>query len=348
MQVRLSQVPEILMACWEMGEIPYLEGPPGIGKSDAVKQFLEALKVKLGNPPAFFYHEFRGSTAEPTDLSGLPFPINNRTTYLKPTWWPEAGPGVFFLDEFPQATQEMMNAFSQVFDRVAIGADFPKDVMIVLAGNRMADGAAVNRIPSHIRNRVAHFEVAFAVDDWTAYNLAIGTRPEIVAFGRFKPEMFCECPPKDGKPFLSGRSLTKCSKILEQGIAKPLDLAFYSSLVGEEAAVALTGFLRIAGGVVSPDAVLLDPGNAPIPKEKSAIMAVCTALTHRCSVSNFDRICQYALRLAPEDSILLVVGCIQKDNAYRKNNPHVKAVPIDTLGGKSFTEWTVKYQDVLK
>lgn len=346
MQIQVGQIPDVLMACHEMGAIPYLEGPPGVGKSELIHQFRDALKVKLGNPSQFFYMEFRGSTAEPTDFIGLPFPKDGKTIFLKPQWWPEAGPGLFFLDEFPQSSPAVMCAFTQVFDRVAEGASFPADIMIVLAGNRMTDGAAVNRIPSHIRNRILHFEIGFSVNDWAAYNIAAGTRPEVVAFGKFKPELFSDTPPKDGKPFMSGRSLTRCSKVLEHGVKKPLDLAMYSALIGEEAATMLTGFLRVCQNIVSPDVILLDPVNAPIPTEKSATIAVCTALAHKASATNFDRICQYALRLPPEDSVLLVVGAIQTDNARRAQGQ--KGQPLAAVGGKAFIEWTTKYQDVLK
>jgi len=134
---------------------------------------------------------------------------------------------------------------------------------------------------------------------------------------------------------------------LELGVGKPLDLAMYAALIGEEAAVTLVGFLRVCQSIVSPDVILLDPANAPIPAEKSAMIAVCTALAHKATPANFDRICQYALRLAAEDSILLVVGSIQKDNAGRKTGT-VKSPPLAAVGGRAFIEWTAKFQDVLR
>lgn len=348
MKISVGQIPEVLEHCFQAKFIPYFEGPPGMGKSEVVHQFRDSLKTRLGNPSNFFYQEFRGSTAEPTDILGLPFPDKGKTTWLKPTWWPESGPGLFFLDEFPQSSQAVMCAFSQIFDRVSEGATFPADIMIVLAGNRMSDGAAANRIPSHIRNRVLHFEVGFSVDDWSNYNLAIGTRPEVVAFGRFKADLFCENPPKDGKPFMTGRSLTKCSKVLELGVKAPLDLAMFTGLIGEGAAIEFTGFLRIMQSLVPPDIVLLDPDKAPIPTEESALFAMVQALVFKASPGNFDRICQYALRLPAEKSILLVVGSIQRHNAVMLQNPAAKLPPLVTAGGKFFTQWSIKYQDVMK
>lgn len=350
MKISVGQIPAVLETCRAMGAIPYLEGPPGGGKSESVKQFVDSLRVKLGNPKDFFDEEFRGSSSEPTDITGLPFPKDGRTIFLRPDFYPEDPnlQGVWFWDEFPQSSPAMMCALTPILDRTGPGKNFPKGIMIILAGNRVADGASVNRIPSHIRNRILHFEIAFSVDDWSTYNLSIGTRPEIVAFGRFKPEMFCDTPPKDGRPFMSGRSLTRCSKILELGVGKPLDLAMYAALIGDEAATVLTGFLRVRQSIVSPDVILLDPVGAPIPTEKSAMIAVCTALAHKSTVGNFDRICQYALRLAPEDSIALVVGSIQKDNAQRRLNPATAGQPLAACGGKAFIDWSVKFQDVLK
>lgn len=68
--------------------VPNLIGSPGIGKSDVIKQVAENLNLKL--------IDFRLSTCDPTDLTGLPFVNNGRSAYLPNEAFPLVG------DELPK------------------------------------------------------------------------------------------------------------------------------------------------------------------------------------------------------------------------------------------------------
>jgi len=64
-----------------------LIGSPGLGKSDIIKQVAKDLNLKV--------IDFRLSTADPTDLSGMPFVENGRSVYLPNVAFPIVG------DELP-------------------------------------------------------------------------------------------------------------------------------------------------------------------------------------------------------------------------------------------------------
>lgn len=64
-----------------------LIGSPGLGKSDVIKQVAKELNLKV--------IDFRLSTADPTDLSGMPFVENGRSDYLPNIAFPIQG------DELP-------------------------------------------------------------------------------------------------------------------------------------------------------------------------------------------------------------------------------------------------------
>ena len=68
-----------------------LIGSPGVGKSDVIKQVAKSLNLKL--------IDFRLSTADPTDLSGLPFVDNGRSVFLP-------------NEAFPIATDEIPDGFN--------------------------------------------------------------------------------------------------------------------------------------------------------------------------------------------------------------------------------------------
>ena len=87
-----------------------LIGSPGVGKSDVIKQVAESLNLKV--------IDFRLSTADPTDLSGLPFYENGRSVFLPNVAFPIAsGPlpegkdgWLLFLDEISNAPMSVQAA----------------------------------------------------------------------------------------------------------------------------------------------------------------------------------------------------------------------------------------------
>ncbi|GHU30402.1 hypothetical protein AGMMS50256_17270 [Betaproteobacteria bacterium] len=81
----------------------FIWGPPGIGKSDMVRQ-AAVQQGWLQDNKAFI--DVRLSQMEPVDLRGLPVPDMSarKTDWLPPTWLPFEGSawpnsGVLFLDE---------------------------------------------------------------------------------------------------------------------------------------------------------------------------------------------------------------------------------------------------------
>ena len=74
----------------------FIWGPPGVGKSDVVRQAREVLDVNLIDQ--------RLSQMDPTDLKGIPFNNKGYTDYAIPNFLPRVerdGPnGILFLDEF--------------------------------------------------------------------------------------------------------------------------------------------------------------------------------------------------------------------------------------------------------
>jgi hypothetical protein len=81
------------------------------------------------------------------------------------------------------------------------------------------------------------------------------------------------------------------------------------------------------------DAILLNPTSEPVPDAAAAQYAVASALAHRATDTNFDRICLYLDRIPTEFRVLCV-----RDATLRE--PAIKCTA-------SYTKWAVRNHHVL-
>ncbi len=114
----------------------FMWGPPGIGKSDIIKQ--------LGDEQDREVIDVRLSLWEPTDIKGIPF----YNTQLNTMSWapPQELPSdpdstaILFLDELNSAAPATQAAAYQLILNRRVGTyKLPKGVSIVAAGNRETD-----------------------------------------------------------------------------------------------------------------------------------------------------------------------------------------------------------------
>ena len=85
--------------------------------------------------------------------------------------------------------------------------------------------------------------------------------------------------------------------------------------MGEVAAVEFAAFLKVWRELPHPRAVLNDPGNADIPENASALMALCGSLYRLASDVTLDAIVTYATRLRRELGESLVGACVRREPA---------------------------------
>jgi len=109
--------------------------------------------------------------------------------------------------------------------------------------------------------------------------------------------------------------------------------AMICGAVGEGVGTEFESFLKMAHQLPDPDLIIMDPENAKVPTDLSAVYATVGALSMRASANNFDRILKYGDRLKKEFQVLLV-----RDASKRQP---------DVANTKAFTEWAIKNTDVL-
>ena len=316
-------------------QIPILvTGQPGQGKTDIVSQAAAACDADL-----IIAHPV---VDDPVDYKGMPAIIDGKYATFLPFGNLKAlidatRPTVYFLDDLGQAPKSVQAAAMQLLLARRINGHKVADcVTFIAATNRKEDKAGVTGILEPVKDRFAAIvELAPSLADWVRWALENNLPHELVSFIRYRPQFL------DGFKATSDmtksptpRTIAGVGRLMQVGIPKELELRVFNTAAGKEFAIEFTGFLRVYRGLPDPDAVLLDPKNSIIPQEKSALYALCGALSARASESNMERFITYVDRLPEEFSVLSVRDAVARD---KMGLPKTRA----------FAEWVTRHQDIL-
>lgn len=300
-----------------------LWGPPGIGKSDLMKQLAQLLGYQLKDD--------RAVLKDPVDLRGMPAVIDGKTTWALPADFPTCGKGVWFMDELNRAPTLVQNAYFQlVLDRQLGEYRMPPEWRVMAACN-YEDGG-VQRMPAALMNRFVHVHLVVDVDDWCNWALDAGLEVLMIAFMRFRPELLHKFD-RQAKAFPTPRSWAFVDKIIKQKPSVEVRRALVAGAVGEGAEVEFTSFYELYKNLPNIDAILLDPANAAMVTEAIQLYAVSAALANRAKPENFSRVMTYLNRLPEEYSVFAVKSAVAR-------NPDLQST-------MEFIEWSVKHQEFI-
>lgn len=216
-----SETMSFIEMCLKIREIPYIAGPPGIGKSAIVAQIADQYDLEL--------LDIRLSQYLVEDLTGIPSidANTNKAKYNPFATFPMVGdplpPGkkgwLIFLDELSSASEEILAATYSLLHGHTIGGHkiHPK-ARIVAAGNRSSDSAIARDLPDTIISRVLPIEMRVSVDDWIIHAKSEGVHPELVSFLTKYPDfLLSQVDPNkraELETFPNPRSWMKAAKFL--------------------------------------------------------------------------------------------------------------------------------------
>jgi hypothetical protein len=198
----LSTIKQAVSVCFtpSLNLVPVIWGPVGWTKSATIKSLADDLGLPL--------HDVRLSDKEPTDLGGIPFPVDKEIngevqkvlSYLANSLLPWAElygddyECILFFDEVDRTSVDVLNVALQVLlDRGVNGRKLSKGTHIVCAGNGTTD-TGTTELTSAAATRLAHFYVetsgARALDHWIDWANASGIDSALVGYARFRPDVF--------------------------------------------------------------------------------------------------------------------------------------------------------------
>jgi len=278
-----------------------LWGPPGIGKSQCVKQLSDEFKIG--------FIDLRLSLLNPVDLRGLPVVDReaHKARWLEPEFLPngkDQPKGILFLDEINLAPLSVQAAAYQlILDRRLGNYRLPDGWQIVAAGNRETDNANVVKFPAPLANRFIHIDIEPDFDCWKAWALQNKIDERVISFLTKLPQHLFRMPKAGEKCFPTPRTWEYVS-ILNN----PED-AYLA--VGEGVSAEYNAFLSVYKKLPDIDGILsgkIKPGlfKRNIPKENDVLFALATALATRCKPSQLKNFFEYIRHLPKEFEVLTV------------------------------------------
>ena len=323
-----------------------LWGPPGVGKSDIVRQ--------VGAKRAVPVIDIRLSQMEPSDLRGIPFRVEQRVEWAVPAILPDTqrhgAQGILFLDEITSAAPTVSAAAYQlILDRRLGEYQVPEGWAIIAAGNRQGDRGVTYSMPAPLANRFSHYTVETHLDDWVAWAYQNGIDQRLIGFLRFRPELLFDFDPAHNPAaFPSPRSWEFAHRALQKFGDQPnLLLQALQACVGAAAGIELKAFVDNLDKLPDIEAIVAGECN-DVPKEIDLQYAVASALVGYAirakagkkqnqseAQQTYGHILDYAGRFRQKEMGVMLVS-----DMHRAIGQELFAVPL-------FSQWAQSIADVL-
>jgi hypothetical protein len=324
----------------------FIWGPPGIGKSDIIKQ--------LGTELDAHVIDVRLSLWEPTDIKGIPYFDSNDGTMR---WAPPAelpskemashhNQIVLFLDEMNSAAPAVQAAAYQLILNRRVGAyELPDNVVIVAAGNRESDKGVTYRMPAPLANRFVHLEMAVDWDDWFDWSTINRVHKDVVGFLTFSKKDLYDFDPKSAsRAFATPRSWSFVSELLvDDDTDNDTLMNLVCGAIGEGLASKFMAHRKHASKLPNPSDILSGKVNKLDTKEISAqyslVVSLCYELKDSCDkkakdwndqVNNF-----FEFMMKNFETELVIMGTKLALSSYK--------LPLDPDEIKCFDDFHAKF-----
>ena len=324
----------------------FLWGPPGIGKSDIIKQLGDELEAHV--------IDVRLSLWEPTDIKGIPYFDSNDGTmrWAPPAELPDAAMSakhkniVLFLDEMNSAAPAVQAAAYQLILNRRVGTyHLPDNVVIVAAGNRETDKGVTFRMPAPLANRFVHLEMAVDWDDYFEWAVDNNIHKDVVGFLSFsKKDLYDFDPKSSSRAFATPRSWSFVSELLTDDDTDHETLMdLVSGSVGEGLAGKFMAHRKHASKMPNPSDILSGKVKEMKTKEISAMysltISLCYELKDSCDkkVKNWnDQVnCFFEFMMNNFETELVIMGTKVALSQYK--------LPLDPDEIACFDEFHAKF-----
>ena len=320
-----STAPQIVAGikrCMVQKLVPFIHGSPGIGKSDIVKQLAKAGNLEL--------IDWRGSSADPVDLSGFPVLDGTKASYLPFDTFPIVGDDkpkdsngwLLFMDELNSAPISVQKAaYKLILDRMVGNHNLHPEVYIVAAGNLSTDGALVNSLPTALQSRTVHFEMGLCNDSWNQWATKEGMDHRVVSFIGFKPNLLHKFSAKHNDyTFSCPRTWEMASKLIKGRDLDLTDIAILSGTLSEGVAREFIAYTKVFEQLPHIDKIIADPSGVPVPSEPSARFAISSHVAEYMTIDNASVLMEYVRRLPLENQTITIRIAIGKNKKLFLND----------------------------
>ncbi len=313
-----------------------LWGPPGVGKSQAIRQLAKAIEAGTGKHAQVT--DVRLLLFNPIDLRGIPTANADKTLaiWLKPQIFQmdpaEDVVNILFLDEISAAPQSVQAAAYQItLDRVVGEHKLPDNCIVIAAGNRTTDKSVAFKMPKALANRFLHIEVEGSFKAWKQWAIGSGIHPKVLGFLTFRQNYLMKFDAATEElAFATPRSWEMVSNILNHvsdDVSKMLPMI--SGVVGSGIAVEFHTWSQVYDDL--PDLRDIFDGKVPgLPTGTDAMYALTSAMTayareHKDDLTRIGHSIVYADRMPPDFSAMLMKDYMYIEKDYRQKLMQIPA-----------------------
>ena len=294
-----------------------LWGPPGVGKSQAVRQI--AKNIENGSGKRVEVTDVRLLLFNPIDLRGIPVANEDRTlaVWLKPKIFQmddsDDVVNILFLDEISAAPQSVQAAAYQItLDRVVGEHKLPDNCIVIAAGNRVTDKSVSFKMPKALANRLLHIEIGGSFESWRKWAVRSGINRKVLGFLSFRNDrLFGFDFASDDLAFPTPRSWEMVSNLLNT-VADDVTSLFpmIAGLIGSGPAIEFRTWCGVYNDLPTMDDVFSGK-TIDVPKRADALYALVSSMTayaseHRNDLVSIGHSLSYAKRLPADFAELLV------------------------------------------
>jgi hypothetical protein len=324
----------------------FIWGPPGIGKSDIIKQ--------LGSELDAHVIDVRLSLWEPTDIKGIPYFDSNtsKMVWAPPSELPDAELAkkhktiILFMDELNSAAPSVQAAAYQLILNRKVGTyTLPDNVVMVAAGNRETDKGVTFRMPAPLANRFVHLEMTVDWDDYFEWAVENKIHQDVVGYLTFaKKDLYDFDPKSSSRAFATPRSWSFVSELLTDDDTDHDTLTdLVSGSIGEGLAVKFMAHRKHASKMPNPTDILSGKVKKMDSKEISAMysltVSLCYELKDACEkkAKNWDTQVNNFFQFIMDnfETELVIMGTKLALSTYK--------LPLDPDEIKCFDEFHAKY-----
>ena len=298
-----------------------LVGGPGTGKTDMGTQST----IRVGFDLVVSHPVVQQSI----DYKGMPW-VYTQDGKVLAKWIPyddllilreATRPIVFFIDDLGQAPDDVQAAVMQLLLKREIDGHKISDfVRFLAATNRRQDRAGVRGVLDPVKGRfISIIQVEVNAEDWVRWGLTHGMPPILLAYIRMNPPMLQKGEPTpDIVNTANPRTVAAVGKILTAQHPYPKESLYelIEGAAGADFAADFYPWLANADKLPNIDAIIQKPKQAPVPDDDpSVLLLICTALSARADLVNFDNIAAYGKRLPMEFSTRMMydIAATKKD-----------------------------------
>jgi hypothetical protein len=355
-------------------------GPPGIGKSSAVAQ-IAADMVDHTDGSQYELFDLRLSDKEPSDIGGIPFPIDDPNpdnkmkkvleflvTDLLP--FNTKKKAIVLLDEFDRADLSVQNVALQIIlDRRVNGHSLSENARIVLAGNGATD-VGTSPLSKAAANRICHIYIETAskaaLKSWLSWAEVSEVSAILQGFASYRQEVFGGVASKtkgtgiEELAYATPRSFVYADKLLAVAAKMPFKTddilpAMVAGCVGKAAAAEFLAYRDIFNKLPTIEQIVSNPQGVALPTNPSVLYAfkrsLATAAADDLKIA--EAVAAYALRwedepagdmfrLLRENKPEITKSQIYKDWETKRERPSVEAIPMATDDSVKLTAWCMK------